>query len=383
MLSAIMKEGQLICLGDGYRANELKRLRTSHSFYCPVCHHEVKLKVGEKRIYHFAHQPDAACPVSYEQESVYHLQGKQLLYQWLKKQGLKPVLEPYIKKVKQRPDVLVKCGMKMIAIEFQCATLNLTDYQKRTTGLVELGIDPIWIIGGNRVKRLANSFFQLSEFHWQFVQRKEKHSKLLFFCPEQKAFLILDQLTPFLKNKSSASVTYLPLQQTRVTSFMTSSKRCSSLQLSGWKRNLLHFRTTSHRFFTKDTKQMMELFYQKLHISLPFFPSEVFIPVPSGSIFSHPVFVWQGYLYLYMIDRSPFRLDSAVCYMHQLIQTKRLKLRWNHREKVIDAVNEYAFYLYKKGFLSKKQNVYDVNRPLYKESCLATLLKRDAYYFSE
>ncbi|KRT93262.1 competence protein CoiA family protein [Bacillus glycinifermentans] len=382
MFSAMIEGGHLICLADGYKADELKRIRKEHVFYCPACRQQLDLKVGDIRLHHFAHKPDSVCPVPHEPESRYHLKGKQLLYEWFKKEGLSPVVEPYLKQIRQRPDLLVDGGERKIAVEFQCANLNNTEYRQRSAGFLSLGIDPFWIIGGNRLKRLSNGFFQLSGFHWQFSKGDVMPPRLVFFCPDQKAFLILEHLIPFLTNKTSASMRFLPLQQTKLYGLISLKSR-SPLQFNGWKRNVLSFRTIPRRFLSKESKQIAALFYERFHIPLPLFPSEVFLPVSSGYIFVQPVYVWQGYLYLFFMKRPSFRLQSAVAYTNQLIRSNRLKLRWNKREKAADAVGEYVRLLHEKGFFIKEKDVYFPRWPAPAEQRLEELLKRDARYFSE
>ncbi|ASB90109.1 competence protein CoiA family protein [Bacillus sonorensis] len=382
MFSAKLDGGRLICLADGYKADELRQLRKKQRFYCPVCHHEVDLKVGDLKLHHFAHKPDSACTVSHEPESLYHLKGKRLLYEWLKQQRIKAVLEPYLRQISQRPDVLVDDGKRKTAIEFQCAALSMTEYQKRTSGFLKQGIQPFWMIGGNRFKRLSNSFFQLSAFHWQFCEESGMPPRLVFFCPEQKAFLILEHLIPFLTNKTSASCRVLPLQQTDLQA-LSSIQKPSPYQLEGWKRNVRSFRMKPPRFLSKDARQIAALFYENFQIPLPFFPSEVFLPVASGSIFVQPVYVWQGYLYLFLMKHSSFRLKSAVLYMNQLVRHEELKLRWNKREKAVSAVTEYIRLLHDKGFLTKENDMYIPARQVSPGLRLEELLKRDARYFSE
>ncbi|MDI5790199.1 competence protein CoiA family protein [Bacillus licheniformis] len=87
----------------------------------------------------------------HEPESPYHLKGKRLLYEWLGRQGLRPVLEPYLQEIRQRPDLLLEHGTRQVAVEFQCANLNAAAYRKRTEGFLRLGIEPVWILGGNRI----------------------------------------------------------------------------------------------------------------------------------------------------------------------------------------------------------------------------------------
>ncbi|MEX3910506.1 competence protein CoiA family protein [Bacillus paralicheniformis] len=382
MFSAMIDQEEIICLADGYKTEDLKRLRKRHLFYCPVCRCELDLKVGAVKLPHFAHKPGAACPVQHEPESSYHLKGKRLLYEWLGRQGFRPVLEPYLQEIRQRPDLLLEYGTRQVAVEFQCANLDAAAYRKRTDGFLKLGIEPLWILGGNRVRRLTGSFFQLSGFHWQFAQKRDKLPKLLFFCPEQKAFIILEHLIPFQTNKTSASLRFLPLAEAGWHD-LTAWENCSPLQLKGWKENIRSFRMSTVRFLSKEAKQMAALFYEKFRLPLPFFPSEVFLPVPSGYIFAHPVYVWQGYLFLFITKHDTFRLQSAVHYLDWLVKGKRLKLRWSGQQTAADAVCEYICFLHKKGFLERKEEFYYSAGPVAQEPRLEALLKRDEHYFSE
>lgn len=51
--------------------------------YCPVCERPVTLKLGQKRTYHFAHQPEDVC-VATNPETALHLNCKFHIYQQLK-----------------------------------------------------------------------------------------------------------------------------------------------------------------------------------------------------------------------------------------------------------------------------------------------------------
>src|SRR5690625_6633327 len=85
--------------------------------------------------------------------SNYHEKGKLLLYQWLKSQQLHVELEPYLKEIKQQPDILLLLQGKIIAIEYQCARIPIRDIQRRNNGYKQRGIIPIWILGAKQFKR--------------------------------------------------------------------------------------------------------------------------------------------------------------------------------------------------------------------------------------
>ena len=296
MFSAMIDQGGTICLADGYKAEDLKRLRKRHAFYCPVCRCELDLKIGSVKLPHFAHKPDAACPVPHEPESPYHLKGKRLLYEWLGRQGLRPVLVPYLQEIRQRPDLLLEHGTRQVAVEFQCANLNAAAYRKRTEGFLRLGIEPVWILGGNRIKRLTGDLFQLSRFHWQFIQKSDKPPKLLFFCPEQKAFIILEHLIPFQTNKTSASLRFLPLAEASWRN-VTNEKAVRLSSSKAGKRTSSAFGCRPCVFYQKKRSRLPPSFMKIISFRSRFFPQKPFSRCMSGYIFAHPVYVWQGYFF--------------------------------------------------------------------------------------
>ncbi|XBO87006.1 competence protein CoiA family protein [Bacillus licheniformis] len=187
MFSAMIDQEEIICLADGYKTEDLKRLRKRHAFYCPVCRCELDLKIGPVKLPHFAHKPGEACPVPHEPESPYHLKGKRLLYEWLGRQGFRPVLEPYLQEIRQRPDLLLEHETRQVAVEFQCANLDAAAYRKRTEGFLKLGIEPLWILGGNRVRRLTGSFFSFHAFTGSSF-RKARSLPSSCFLPRTKGF---------------------------------------------------------------------------------------------------------------------------------------------------------------------------------------------------
>lgn len=115
-------------------------------YYCPACHGEVILKAGSIKIPHFAHRRKTDCDFYSENESLTHLKGKQLLYEWSQKQAR---LEVGLPAIKQRPDLL----LDKIAIEFQCSPLSIQRLQERIKGYQEIALPQWWILGGDLQKR--------------------------------------------------------------------------------------------------------------------------------------------------------------------------------------------------------------------------------------
>lgn len=122
------------------------------------------MKLGLQKAPHFAHKQNKSCSIDIEPESAYHLEGKRQLYVWLKTQRASPILEPYIRTINQRPDVMARIKEHMLAVEYQCATIAPDVFQKRTEGFKQEGIIPQWIMGYSRLKRTASSFISFQLF---------------------------------------------------------------------------------------------------------------------------------------------------------------------------------------------------------------------------
>lgn len=124
----------------------LQHYRRHSKFYCPQCQQPVQLKIGTVNIPHFAHIANQVCEQLFaEGESMLHLQGKIQLFEWLKKLGHTVELEPFIKRLSQRPDILVIKEHQQIAIEFQCSTLSHEKWQLRTAGYENIHIQALWL----------------------------------------------------------------------------------------------------------------------------------------------------------------------------------------------------------------------------------------------
>ena len=154
-----------------------KNKRIKNNYYCPSCKEGVFLKIGTIKVPHFSHFKETNCLSFSEGETKEHLEGKQLLYEWLMKQGLICQLEAYLPDLNQRPDILVWINQKKaLAIEFQCSSLPFKKMKERTAGYKKNGYDVFWIVG---------SEFKLNEritaFQRLFIYSNKKVTSSLFF----------------------------------------------------------------------------------------------------------------------------------------------------------------------------------------------------------
>ncbi|MEK4565658.1 competence protein CoiA family protein [Alkalihalobacillus sp. FSL R5-0424] len=207
MLTAVLEDGTKISMADKWFEKELKELRSKKQFTCPACNARVTLKLGTKRQWHFAHYKHTTCRLSLEPESPYHLSGKLQLYNWLVKQKIPVSLEVYLPLIQQRPDLLCKVGNQLIAIEFQCSSLSEERFLERTQGYQQIGITPIWIIGGNRLRRKQGDVFQILGFEW-LTARKDRMEQMNinYYCPESSQWILLKQIRSFSTTRALAQL---------------------------------------------------------------------------------------------------------------------------------------------------------------------------------
>ncbi|MEI4789495.1 competence protein CoiA family protein [Bacillus sp. FJAT-53060] len=386
MNAAIMDNGKLIRITHHLTKSRLEHIRSTCKFYCPECRQEVQLKLGEHRIYHFAHKQQTACPLAATGETAYHQSGKTALEGWLKRLGHEPMLEKYVSKVQQRPDVTVVEGDVDYAIEFQCANISQQEVRKRTRGLRAAGLFPIWIIGANRLTRISTQLFSFSAIHWGVLRQSHKR-RLIFYCPFQQMFIHLDHLLAFQSTKICATMTVRPSSAYHQLSALLDpplSKRPLNKQ---WVRCVQQFRQRPPRILSNESRRLRHIFYEHHRTAYPFLPTELFIPLTEAYIFSSPVYVWQGCLYHWMVKRkgrAPVTIQLLIKEIYRCVQAKEVKLRFANvtTKEVKDVITAYMKALISKGFLHMtKEGNYQVTSNQVPIRTINEAFKRDAFLF--
>lgn len=171
----------------------LRKWRQVEVFYCPQCRETLQLKVGEIMIPHFSHQAQANCLLAFsEGETKEHLQGKQQLYDFFVGQQKSVQLEPYLKKLVQRPDLLVELPNTSIPIEFQCSVIPIAQIRSRTLGYQKENMNPVWLLKTpHKLKKLPQGIqtFSISKFEESFFTLDPRKDKLfLTYDPQTKYF---------------------------------------------------------------------------------------------------------------------------------------------------------------------------------------------------
>jgi hypothetical protein len=131
---------------------QLQQWSHERALYCPNCRGTVHVRGGQRMQLHFAHMR-GECAWSTEGESVRHMRGKIVLAQWLHEQfpQASVSLEQRLPEPNRIADIFVKhTDGQCWAVEFQCAPLELSEWQHRHEAYRKSDIFDIWIIGSNR-----------------------------------------------------------------------------------------------------------------------------------------------------------------------------------------------------------------------------------------
>lgn len=309
MLTAITESGQTISLVEKWEKQELLNITENEPILCPACKEKVLLKKGNKRIWHFAHLSKMNCDIHLENESEYHLKGKIQLYDWLIKQGIHVVVEKYLPKIKQRPDLFVTLKDHNYALEFQCSTIESTVLLKRTTNYLHENITPIWILGGNRLKRSSENILKITAFDILMTSSiNNKALSLIYYCPATMRFCIVSSLSPFSPITFFASVNFFLPNQISFQELINTRRKYINPIENVWLSMKKRFRTNSYLFVDHSFKRM---FYEK-GLPLCLLPGEAGIPIESMIWIRTEPIIWQGWILLAFI--LPLKVGDSISF---------------------------------------------------------------------
>lgn len=311
-------EGNNVTLVQGMRKEDLRRMRARLTFYCPQCHEKVLLKVGEFNIPHFAHQQHSSCRSLFsEGESAAHLAGKLQLYTFFQQnERITVQLEPFLKQLAQRPDLLIETATGKIPIEFQCSHIPVADIAARTAGYQKALMRPIWILQTpKKLQQLPQGavMYSLSRFEESFLMHSSMGRNLFFtYDAYSRKFHYLSALLhvegrKFIGNHRTLTLTNqsfpfaLPNQLTK-----EELENYYSLYVSS-RIKFLQNRIFYNRKGLKDS--FLRYCYQ-----LRLIPSElplwIGIPVTFGGVFKEHNCEWQLAL-LYFMKKNQLKINEV------------------------------------------------------------------------
>lgn len=319
MLSALNEKGELISLVKTTDTEQLKQ-----NYFCPVCREPVLVKAGSTRRWHFAHHHNTNCGAT-ESESEYHLQGKELLYEWLQEQNLAVELETYFPEIKQRADLYIQSPVNT-PIEFQCSTIRDSLFSSRTVNYMQIRKKPLWILGGSRLNRVGSSTFRLRRMDWLALNETKQapHNPfLLYFCPKTDLFALITNVIPYSTTQISGDLQFLRRTELKYTALyehrplMNQSKTQKKqwLQMkTNWRMYPYRRRTTAYRYVSR--------MLQSLNKEIPLFPREAGLHSQYLFWIETPPHIWQTWLLIQCI--LPLSEQETVHFRNVYEQFKRL-----------------------------------------------------------
>jgi len=178
---------------------QLDSVRNTSRFTCPQCGNPLILKIGKVVTPHFAHIVLSNCITSFsERESPTHLLGKQHLAEFFTRIGCEVSVEAYLPEIAQRPDLLVRKGKHLFAVEFQCSVISIQDVVKRNNGYRKIEIFPIWLLGTPKNMKVSTSgisYLKLSKFMQSFMIRDSLYGlSLITYDPISEHFVYYTHL---------------------------------------------------------------------------------------------------------------------------------------------------------------------------------------------
>ncbi|MGF6951462.1 competence protein CoiA [Neobacillus sp. B4I6] len=371
MLTAQTKIGEKICLGLDYKKDTLLALRSKEEFFCPICGESVLLKLGDQRIFHFAHKQGGACRDFYESESNYHMEGKRQLYQWLIRQKIPSDLEYYDRDIQQRPDIMFNYNGKKYALEYQCSTIPESIFIKRTNSYLQNGYIPLWILSSNKIIIKKRNIVALSNFQYLFL-RTTTSGKFYIpsYCPEKQQFHLVKSITPYSTKNAFANHSSYPIKKIDLSDLLE-PKMGNEFNLSSWNSENEKFNLNWALHPGNQHKSFFHEIYNK-NLNLFLLPPEIGLPVHHALLLQTPPIIWQTYFFIDIIaDKSPDDLISLYeikCHLNKRIKKKEIIVRnLSQLEKVnpILAIFDYLLLLEQLGMISRKGDTsYQLKRKI-------------------
>ncbi|MGX9133424.1 competence protein CoiA [Rummeliibacillus sp. JY-2-4R] len=302
--------------------DKLKELRKTEQFFCPQCEETVHLKIGQIMIPHFAHQKKSTCAESFsEGETTEHLLGKQKLYEMFQKLKMTVQLEPYLKELAQRPDILLDYNKKQFAIEYQCSTIPIPHMEHRTRGYHQSNIKPIWILKTPINKLTYKNGIQqikLSPFKQQFISYIQGQAHMITFDAESGDFVYFSYLMPISGYRYIALVKRLPIEAQRFPFLQVEvpTEQEFLIYWKLWKKARLQFlksRLLSSNRGVQDTflRACYDMRYQLGNLPL-------FVGIPVSKSFGFSVFnaEWQLLWIHYLEEIGKDLTHISSCIIH-------------------------------------------------------------------
>ncbi|WAA13866.1 competence protein CoiA [Fervidibacillus halotolerans] len=341
-------------------------LKKEAPFYCPDCKQEVILKIGKRKLPHFAHK--SVCPAKGEGETVEHIKGKIALYQWLKNNGFTPVIEKFLREINQRPDIFFHWKGMRTAVEFQCSPIPQELLKKRTEQYKNNGIVPIWIIHEKLIRKSNRHVMHFTDFSTQFIQNIFLSEPfLLSFDPNIQAFFRYTHFIPISKQRAFVKEEIFDRKAKWTDIFAKTNPSFEFYNM--WPEKMENWLLTRN-LQPGARKDPFLLFFYRHHIHPTMFPPEVGLPLPYMYMIINSPFEWQAYLwhrFFYGKKRGDYFSTRDI--QNFLLKEMNGMIHWRSfpllklRDKNLPVWHYFRFFV-KIGTLRKEGDTFIIKKPV-------------------
>lgn len=395
LLVALRHDGtQLSLVAPNRTREQLLAERADGRFVCPVCRRFVQLKIGMKKQPHFAHFPGHCCSEQSEPETEQHLTGKIDIYQWAHQHGCRALLEHYLPQLRQRADVFLP-GIEPIAFEYQCSSLSEERYDGRTAGYQRAGIEPVWLLGGNRLRLRGKRLF-LSTFEFAAIRSRRPAENMntslaspFFLCyydSDCKLFHFLTNLHICTKSTLISQEIVYRLEEACPHQLRYPPQEFSAeVFRTNWLMLKRKQRLASYRHVDDETGWLRNQAYQ-MRYSLSLYPAFCGLPDPHYLHFLNPPYLWQTWI-CYILAQTRGRAMTIPQILRiterrhgQALFTER-RLPLVPAQDRLSLIRIYLNQLTRLGVVTREGDGYAyIGQPLETITSLQLLFKQDSYY---
>jgi len=374
MLQAVSKNGQLVTLAL-LSKSKISQLKQENSpFYCPICKSKLVIKAGTKMIPHFAHRTTENCPNHVGGEGVYHERGKLDLFTLFKSLNLNVKLECFFPEIKQRADLLIQFKKKRLAIEYQCATIPVSEIVSRTKGYQSIGVTPLWILGGNRMRRLGKQGLFLTPTEQYFLHQfsNDPVAKIYFYCPNARQFARFDLACLTGYKRAIGKLEFYPSASIHLENFF--EKKLINHLTHEWLLEKRRFRLNIPQKLNPREQKFREwLYINQLFPSL--LSSWVGLPVNGQWKMKVSAWTWQTYLCYDFLNHFPqFTVNQLNRYMRTFINHQD---QYPLLQQVVDPISDYLAYFIKLGKMTRIDDQYIFHGSINQHTSIEEALRSD------
>ncbi|MTT30574.1 hypothetical protein GMB86_00910 [Terrilactibacillus sp. BCM23-1] len=394
MLVAHTSKGQVVSLVTPiYTPEFLHSLRKSTQFYCPVCKQKVILKLGQKKIWHFAHHYHLPCTLTQcEAESERHLKGKKELFAWFETYHHAPILEHYLPELHQRPDLYLP--QKRVAIEYQCSNMSLEIITRRIKGYHQEKLASVWILGENRLKRkglkIKLSQMDLMMMHYQSVSQNLNQSpfvspyKLLFFNPSSKIFTYIYHIIPLTPTQFISERKDIMMNHINPNHLFTMPlSHLPKPLMNVWNKHKQRERLIPRKYTSSTEHYIRTLCYKKNRVYSQF-PSFIGLPHYSYIRLETSPIHWQYWIFLRYINNTKSHEHLSIKRIIEEMKDRIQKGILRERKNIFAPSLEFVIKVYLNQLcylrvLYKVENNFFIHPdwPNYDRAPIETLLQKD------